>query len=531
MNWIKIERTVASAKFAVVIILIFALAMAVGTFFESYYGTEFAGRAIYKSPFFMGIQGLMLLSIFYALLHRLPARSRLYGFYTIHSGLIVLFCGSFITWYAGVDGQLTLSPETPSRQVSLSRDVLTIVEHDQKELSYTLPYTASPDTIDQSWEHITLKRYFPFSEDRLEWMSSLVRLPSSQYHLANENIGQELVVSLHPGATRDFPAATQLGPLKIYYLPRGMVRCFRLSHASGYIVYNSRDFSCFTPEERKIPLQKAHSGKSFLVVEEDGEHYSFFPEFSPWPLTLNDEKELKSQTGSHLRIFSKKTLEGEDRGPSLLLFGTSLAYYDGGEWEAHDFEQDEGLELPWMGFKIHLLRHEEEGKFPRLIPHYQRPRQINNQLVAGKQRALEIEIKGQTHWVTSDRPLGVLVDGQKYSFYLGNQTIKLPFEINLTRFKMDTDPGTNNPASYESFVNVFAPEGVSGHHIYMNNPLQFSNFTFYQASYFPLEDGRYGSVLSVNFDPGRFWKYLGSFLLVLGSIWHFYLRRSAKRIL
>ena len=91
---------------------------------------------------------------------------------------------------------------------------------------------------------------------------------------------------------------------------------------------------------------------------------------------------------------------------------------------------------------------------------------------------------------------------------------------------MNTDPGTNNPASYESFVSVFAgTQGAQKHHIYMNNPLKFKAFTFYQASYFETNQG-YGSVLSVNYDPGRPWKYLGSFLIVLGSIWHFILRRK-----
>ncbi len=60
----------------------------------------------------------------------------------------------------------------------------------------------------------------------------------------------------------------------------------------------------------------------------------------------------------------------------------------------------------------------------------------------------------------------------------------------------------------------------------MNNPLKYQNFTFYQASYFQSQEGPMGSILSVNFDPGRPWKYLGSLLLVFGSIWHYFLRRK-----
>ena len=59
----------------------------------------------------------------------------------------------------------------------------------------------------------------------------------------------------------------------------------------------------------------------------------------------------------------------------------------------------------------------------------------------------------------------------------------------------------------------------------MNNPLKYDGFTFYQASYFKVGE-QHGSVLSANIDPGRPFKYLGSILLVLGSLWHYYLRRK-----
>ena len=524
----QIETFLGSAKFAVLIILVFAVLMAVGTFLESYYGTEFAGRALYKAPLFMGVQALMLLSVFYALLHRLPPKKGFYGFYTIHVGLILLFCGSFITWYAGIDGQIALEPNNPETTVSVGRDMLSIVEHDHKEVSYVLPYTAAPLTLNEAWKDFTLKRYLPFSENALEWKSSSDHFPSSRYSLFNDNVQQELIMTLHPKASVEFPATAQLGPLKVHYLSAALLPCFGRQNPDGLILYNPHTSTCSTPKERRIPLQKTTSGKTFLVVREEGQTYSFFPELSPRPLVLDEKRGWQPVNDSPLRIFSKKLFT---QGPRLFLFGKGLAWYDKDTqtWQSRRFTEQNGkrslVELPWMGFQIELLRHEED-KFPARVPHFQRPIQVNNKLIKGDQRALEIDVRGQSHWVTSQRPMRLALDGKQYSFYLGQQTFKLPFEINLTSFKMDTDPGTNNPASYESFVNLFSREGVSKHHIFMNNPLKFSHFTFYQASYFPTERGRYGSVLSVNFDPGRFWKYLGSALLVLGSIWHFYLRRK-----
>jgi cytochrome c biogenesis protein ResB len=63
--------------------------------------------------------------------------------------------------------------------------------------------------------------------------------------------------------------------------------------------------------------------------------------------------------------------------------------------------------------------------------------------------------------------------------------------------------------------------------ISMNEPLKYNGYTFYQSSF--ERDERTGkpaiSILSVNYDPGRWIKYLGSMLMVLGSIILFYFKR------
>ena len=98
---------------------------------------------------------------------------------------------------------------------------------------------------------------------------------------------------------------------------------------------------------------------------------------------------------------------------------------------------------------------------------------------------------------------------------------------------MNTNPGTNDPASYESFIHLLdgrTNSGLEKHHVFMNNPLKYDDFTFYQSSYFQVGPNQYASVLSVNYDPGRFFKYLGSLLIVLGSIWHYILNRKKRKV-
>ena len=83
---------------------------------------------------------------------------------------------------------------------------------------------------------------------------------------------------------------------------------------------------------------------------------------------------------------------------------------------------------------------------------------------------------------------------------------------------------SNRAASYESEVLV---EGTDKQvKISMNEPLVHKRYTFYQASFQEDPQGRAtASILSVNYDPGRWLKYLGSALIVLGAIIMFYFRR------
>ncbi|EKD51987.1 MAG: CcmF/CcyK/CcsA family cytochrome c biogenesis protein, partial [uncultured bacterium] len=97
------------------------------------------------------------------------------------------------------------------------------------------------------------------------------------------------------------------------------------------------------------------------------------------------------------------------------------------------------------------------------------------------------------------------------------RTHDLPFLVTLTDFKIMTNPGTDDPAGYESAVTVTSAEGQQNAVISMNHPLKKGRYTFYQSSYYVDEEtGQFVSVLSVNDDPGRWLKYLGAIVLVVG---------------
>lgn len=528
LQYHNIEKNIGSLKFAVVLLLIFAFLMIIGTFFESYYGTDYANRTIYKTWFFMLLQFCMFLSIIFAAFRRLPPKKRLYGFYSIHLGLIIIGAGSFITWHAGVDGSLFLPPNSPSREVILTDDVLKIhFPREGKVVDFKLPYTAFEKDLNIAYNsEIKLLNYLPFSDLKFNWVKAKTDHPntdvhSSKYLISNAMVTQEFTLSLHPEA-HDFKSSITLGPLSLHYLPQTLSKCFQQTSKAHLILWDKEENSCFSPSERNIQIVKTKSGKRFFALQTKDQTLSFFPDLSPWPLDENMEI-VKDAT---IRVFSKKLFQEK---PHLFLFGKSLSYYDKEEEKWKFSNINSPIELPWMGLEVQLLEH-KENLVPQNIPIYKKPIQVNNQLVSGTQRALQIKVQDETFWVTNEKPVELLINGQRTAFQLAKESLTLPFEFVLTKFKMETDPGTNNPASYESFVKLFTSTGPENHHIYMNNPLKRSGFTFYQASYSQDNQGNYSSTLSVNVDPGRPIKYLGCLLLVFGSIAHYLLNKRSKKL-
>ncbi|RLA62381.1 MAG: hypothetical protein DRQ88_05545 [Epsilonproteobacteria bacterium] len=515
----KFEKTVGGLKFAVTIILIFSAFMVAGTFIESSGGADFANRLIYKRWPFMGIQFLMFLSILFAAFLRLPPKKRLYGFYVIHSGLILLGIGSFITWNSGVDGSIALTQNDPNRRVELNEDIISI--HDMNNgtvYNKILPYRAFPTKLNDEIKGIKVKEFLPFSENKLDWKKTKQKYASASYLLFNDNMSQDFTLSLHPQA-KEFQSTLKMGKLNLHFLPSALGRCFAKPSKSKLIIWNIETKTCFTPEEKKVPLKKTKKGSRFLAlptkVTGSDTIISFFPDFSPIPL---DEK-LQANRNSPYRILSKQLFEEK---PHLFLFGNKLSYYADGAWESEDMG-DGAVSLPWMGFELKLIKHTTD-EIPIFVPYFTTPIQKGGKLEKGGQKAVLVEYAGEEYWVTDKAPVTLLAGDKKMMLNVGKSSFLLPFEFTLTRFKMDTNPGTMDPASYESFVRLFTPDGPSPHHIYMNNPLKHSGFTFYQASYFQDNNGGYGTVLSVNIDPGRTLKYLGSLLVILGSIWHFVIR-------
>jgi hypothetical protein len=122
-----------------------------------------------------------------------------------------------------------------------------------------------------------------------------------------------------------------------------------------------------------------------------------------------------------------------------------------------------------------------------------------------------------------EKPL-VLKLGEQWVFcQLRRKHHPLPFALKLTRFTRDLHPGTEMAKNYESHADL--QDGLSSRpvKIWMNNPLRYKGYTFFQAS-FGQDPRGLTSTFAVVTNPGRLLPYVSSLMVFGGMLLHFVIR-------
>lgn len=96
----------ASLRLAVILLGLGSLVLAWTTFTEGRWGTAAAQFAVYQSWWFALLLGLLAVNVFASAAIRFPWKRYQTGFVLIHSGIVILLIGAFITRMYGIDAQL-----------------------------------------------------------------------------------------------------------------------------------------------------------------------------------------------------------------------------------------------------------------------------------------------------------------------------------------------------------------------------------------------------------------------------------------
>jgi hypothetical protein len=113
-------RTFASIKLAVCLIALLAAVIALATILETKYGRPYSQWYVYHSSWFVGLLGLLGVSVFCAAYVRFPWKRRQTGFVLTHAGLLALLSGSVLTIYRGIEGQVSIVEGASADQLTLN---------------------------------------------------------------------------------------------------------------------------------------------------------------------------------------------------------------------------------------------------------------------------------------------------------------------------------------------------------------------------------------------------------------------------
>ena len=256
--------------------------------------------------------------------------------------------------------------------------------------------------------------------------------------------------------------------------------------------------------------------------------YQNIPEFSLNPTGVFGFKlsiNLKSNTSS---LEEKTTLVSNERIKNTVEFRLLdknqvevTLYKAGTQLVQKVLALNEVFATPWMGIEITFLgtKNATDAFSPtETAPQRKMPLPPSSILVKSKE--------GKEQWILENNEINIISGNKQSTIYYGRERLFLPFALSLVKFEKNDYPGSQMAMDYKSYIQINGRGPV--HEIYMNEPLKLESFTFYQSSYQMTPNAPAITILSVNRDPGREMKYIGSFILCLGIM--IYTLQKSKRV-
>jgi len=572
----------SSLKLAVISILLLAAVLTYGTIAESFYGMRGAHVLVYGTWWFRGVLILLGLNVLCAALSRFPWKRHQTGFVVTHAGILTLLLGSFLTQRFGLDGNLPVIEGGQNTEVILNDLVLTLQESDDKPAveipvpEYARATSGDLLSIDVGGKTpLKLTRFAPRVVAEKRTLASPVPgagIPALELALFNSRFRvEEWMLATQP----DGPTELNMGPAILSFQrlwsekeEKAFLEAARpkekvATKGKLIIEYQGKEFYAVIDDSMKgwkpLPgagldlvvdkyLPYAIVEKNQLVSksnepknpatqlrvrtseghEEKHTVFAFFPEFATMhkshgagsenPLgvkirmiTPSDEAELMGVGKKRGRLDFAQAADGK-----RLLY---KALDPSGKVNSKgEVKLTEATDTGWMD-----LRFEVKKWIPYAIQE-EIPREVD-QIEGGDANFLSAVLLEPGGWIMEGEGKAIQIEGRRVTARLGKSKQILPFPIFLKKFTVGNDPGTTKAATYESEVTVKdASAGVEVNKlISMNEPLEHAGFTFYQASYQLREGQPPISVFAVNRDPGRWVKYLGSLMMVLGAALMFYM--------
>jgi len=536
----------SSTKLSAGMLAIVAIASAKATFIESDYGRVAAYDLIYAARWFEGLLGLVTISLILLFFKRWPYKPKQYGFMLVHISIVVILISSGITRYMGFEGVM------PIREGQSSNYYYSDKSHVQASLGEetdSFPVRLWKSGENNKWNNVTLG-------------GAKYKLGVTEYWVHFEEAYQEGpggIPALKFGASRD-------GEIVSHVLLKGgkeTIMGIEATYLTGEFSETMSDSpfgdlrlhvagtTCTIPIEPASDEEHSCGGYKFRITEFQtdfkvgGASNSHGPLVNPMIRVVITGPD--GTTGERILFglhpdFSMGHSGGEDEFTDLdLLYQVNrgIEFAAGGETglqgrasipiRTMDMNtQEENAYLPGEIFSVHEevvyaspdndMSFVPVGIFDSVVL---MPTSSDNPNAGPAARVVIRDGSGNEASAICrehDRPKSVVLGDQTINLAYAPVFKQLPYTLHLDDFVLQTYPGSDNPATYESWVSLTDPEkGIEGKkvHIFMNSPLDHRGTKHFQSSYDP---DRKGTVLTVNKDPGKLPTYFGYTLISLGFL-------------
>lgn len=431
---------------AVVVIVSLSVLTAAGTFVESNYDAEAAGKLVYRTFWMWGALLLLAINLIAVMVDRWPWKKKHIPFLFAHVGILLILIGSWMTQKWGVDGHMRVEIGSTSRHLILPETDLVVYRSEdgvdfrkiyQKEVDFYIhpPTPEKPEVVPTGGPKLEVIEYKPYvvAQKKIVASTDTTLGAAVRFQLQNDRLTEVnwlLQSYLLDSASQDF------GPLRVH----------------------------LTTEVQRQP------GTNEVFFLPQGNHLQFV-------------------------IFGKESDQPLREGK---------------------LDESEEIALPWMGLKLKVLRFVPTAEGLWEITEKPRPTPMTT-------AAVKVRHADHERWLVLDDILRLNSSGALLRFVYSHRRVPMKKELTLKRFEVEKYQGSSKAMAYKSLVEV---PGEGEHLISMNEPLKLDGLLYYQASF---EDGPQGqpiaSIFSINYDPGRWIKYLGSLVMSLGIILLFYFRK------
>jgi hypothetical protein len=472
-------KVLISLKFAVVVMVILTTAMVAATFIESLYDFQTALFYVYRTWWFYATLGALGTLIFCVAMSRLPWQKKHIPFLMAHLGILLLLYGSWLTDRFGVDGMLSVDEGLSESAVEINEPLLVLADGQNVE-TVKIPWLPPEEKfkpISIPRHGITVDQWITHAE------SNIAFLPSNAGIDAKPAL--KVKVSGGPGA----PPFMRMG----------------------------QEFWLWSGDPTWSDVQAG--GARLMMTSASAE-----PVFKPSQPTIAFRIDRTNAQGSYVLRYQVQTSEGKKSK---------------GEFKFSDSKELVGrvIETGWK-FEAKVTIQEvipQAMSDVKYVPsRIQYGSQTNPPAIRLRATSTDPAREGATIWLGQGERAVFESQGKNISIGFFPRRVMLPFGILLHRFEIERYEGTMNPKEFSSVVSISGgkPEGQNqppqNVKISMNEPLKWGGYTFYQSSYVDAQPRPITSVFSVNQDPGRWLKYLGSLLIVLGTILLFAVKYIGK---